>query len=231
MANDPWHPLHCSFQASHGKTVQHNLVRDKLWAFCRLAGFGNAATECKAYNATAHAQPDVVVTFDNDVHVIDVSGIDPCAVSYVSRASKRTRAAASLREQEKNTHYATMVRLHGVKFFPFVFETLGGLGKAAIEFAEKLAYHARAVPGSAAAGSFRHHLLSAISVIVQSCNADLVNFAYVESNDRDTGRPRHTAAATAAARRRPSAPHSRTLPNRAGNPSPAAPSLGHPGAA
>jgi len=189
MADDPWHPLHCAFQASHGKTVQHNLVRDKIRDFCHLAGFGNAITECKAYLPTAHAQPDVVVTFDNDIHAIDVSGTDPCAPSYVAAAARHTLHAAGSREREKNAHYSALVRLPGVQFFPFVFETLGGLSERAIEFVDKLSMHARARPGAVAVGSFKYHLLSAISVIIQTCNANLVNDAYVHCQELQSIHP------------------------------------------
>ena len=44
MANDPWHPIHCTFQNSHGKSLQHNKIRDLLHKFCLKAGLGAKLT-------------------------------------------------------------------------------------------------------------------------------------------------------------------------------------------
>ena len=94
LQSDPWHPLHFRFQASHGKSVQHNEVRDLLWNLCRKAGYANVRTEVKDYQATCHSIPDVVVTFDCTTHAIDVSGIDPCAPSHVAQSARHTLSSA-----------------------------------------------------------------------------------------------------------------------------------------
>ena len=121
MVDDPWHPLHCTFQASHGKSTQHNQVRDKLLEACRRIGLGNARTEASEYEATTGRRPDVIVTFDDAVHTVDVSGIDPCAASYVHGAARHTLHAAKARETDKKRAYALLIQLYGARFSPFVF--------------------------------------------------------------------------------------------------------------
>jgi len=178
MQDDPWHPLHCNFESSHGKSTQHNQIRDKLWEFCNEAGLGNARREASEYQQPCHVRPDLVVTFPNGVHTIDVSGTDPCAPSLVTSAARRTLSAASKREQTKNAAYARLVTMFGHQFSPFVFETHGGLGVQAMEFIDKLCLHASDRPGFRVQGQFRYHLLSALSVIIQTANAQFVSDHY-----------------------------------------------------
>ena len=166
MRSDPWHPLHCLFQASHGKSDQHNQIRDKLHEFCEKAGLGNARIEPRDYLSVCAVRPDLSVCFDSGVHTVDVSGTDPCAPSLVAAAARRTLSAASAREQTKITQYGPMVAAFGVQFSPFVFETHGGLGDKAMEFVDKLSLHAAARPGASSRGNFRFHLLSSLSVII-----------------------------------------------------------------
>ena len=178
LQSDPWHPLHCRFQASHGKSVQHNEVRDLLWNLCRKAGYANVRTEVKDYQATCHSIPDVVVTFDCTTHAIDVSGIDPCAPSHVAQSARHTLSSAHEREVQKNAQHALLSQRHDVSVVPFVFETHGGLGPRAIEFIDKLVLHDRGRAYEDSRKSFRHTILSAISVTIQRCNAAMVYDAY-----------------------------------------------------
>ena len=199
MADDPWHPIHCTFQASHGKSSQHNQIRDKLHEACGDIGLGNARKEAGEYEATTGRRPDVIVTFDDAVHTVDVSGIDPCCNSYVQQAARHTLHAAKDRETSKKRDYALLVQLFGHRFSPFVFETHGGLGPEAVAFVDLLCEHARTRPGEDVSGPFRFHLLSAISIIIQRANAQLIHDAYKQSRTRAeatrmSGRPQVVGA-------------------------------------
>jgi hypothetical protein len=181
MANDPWHPIHCRFQNSHGKSLQHNQIRDLLHEYCKLAGLGATTIEATQYQASAHAKPDLVVPFPANVTTVDVSGTDPTAPSYVAAAARSSLHAARRRETEKNNHYAELVRLYQLPLVPFVFETHGALGPRAMNFIDELSQHAQGRPGSEVSGAFRFQLLSRISVIVQTANAQLMRDAYTDS--------------------------------------------------
>ncbi len=139
MRSDPWHPLHCLFQASQRKSDQHNQIRDKLHELCeKAAGLGNARIEPRDYLSVCAVRPDLSVCFDSGVHTVDVSSTDPCAPSLVAAAARRTLSAASAREQTKITQCGPMLAAFGVQFSPFVFEKHGGLGDKAMEFVDKL---------------------------------------------------------------------------------------------
>ena len=181
MVDDPWHPIHCRFQNSHGKSLQHNQIRDLLEEYCKLAGLGATITEATQYQASSHARPDLVVPFPARVLTVDVSGTDPTAPSYVAAAARTSLHAAHRRETEKNGHYAELVRLYQLPFLPFVFETHGALGPRAMHFIDELSQHAQSRPGAATSGDFRFQLLSRISIIVQTANAQLMRDAYVAS--------------------------------------------------
>ena len=79
---------------------------------------------------------------------------------------------------QKNAQHALLSQRHDVSVVPFVFETHGGLGPRAIEFIDKLVLHDRGRAYEDSRKSFRHTILSAISVTIQRCNAAMVYDAY-----------------------------------------------------
>ena len=71
--------------------------------------------------------------FQEQPIAIDVSVTHPCARSYVN-AAKTQLGAATQRERKKILEYSKRHADQGVKFLPFVMETLGGFGPRAIDF-------------------------------------------------------------------------------------------------
>jgi hypothetical protein len=60
---------------------------------------------------------------------LDISVINPCAQSYITRAARASLGAAAIREREKNTKYEASCRDARISFSPVVFETYGAIGK------------------------------------------------------------------------------------------------------
>ena len=117
----------------------------------------------------------------------------------MQQAARHTLHAAKDRETSKKRDYALLVQLFGHRFSPFVFETHGGLGPEAVAFVDLLCEHARTRPGEDVSGPFRFHLLSAISIIIQRANAQLIHDAYKQSRTRAeatrmSGRPQVVGA-------------------------------------
>ena len=184
ISNDPCHPLHCMLEACGGKTVQHNQIRDKLFQFSFSANM-SPQKEPTQYTEAAHVKPDLMIPFADSVHCVDVSGTDPCAPSYLEAASRRTLSAAASRRQSKISQYRNLPQLFHVVFTPFVFETHGGLDSIAIDFVDKLAAESRhRLGGRSISGDFKYHLLSAISVIIQKSNAQVLIEAFANSHGR-----------------------------------------------
>ena len=181
MATDPWHPVHCAFQNSHGKSLQHNKIRDLLHKFCQKAGLGAATTEATQYQSASGVKPDVMIPFPMGMVALDVSGSDPTASSYVAAAARRSLSCAMSRETSKNNHYAGMVQRFQIEFQPFVFETHGALGPSAVAFIDRLSNYADRRPGAETDGSFKFQLMSRISIIIQVANAELTATAYSAS--------------------------------------------------
>ena len=181
MANDPWHPIHCTFQNSHGKSLQHNKIRDLLHKFCLKAGLGATTIEATQYQQASGVKPDVMVPFPLGMLALDVSGSDPTASTYVAAAARRSLSCATAREASKNSHYADMRQRFQIEFLPFVFETHGALGPSAMAFIDRLSEYADRRPGTEADGSFKFQLLARVSVIIQTANAELTATTYSAS--------------------------------------------------
>ena len=181
MANDPWHPIHCTFQNSHGKSLQHNKICDLLHKFCLKAGLGATTIEATQYQQASGVKPDVMVPFPLGMLALDVSGSDPTASTYVAAAARRSLSCATAREASKNSHYADMRQRFQIEFLPFVFETHGALGPSAMAFIDRLSEYADRRPGTEADGSFKFQLLARVSVIIQTANAELTATTYSAS--------------------------------------------------
>ena len=70
--------------------------------------------------------------------MVDISVINPCATSYVKKASKTSLAAATLREKAKEKRYAKVIKHNSSVFYPLIVETHGGFGKKLTAFLKML---------------------------------------------------------------------------------------------
>ena len=85
---------------------------------------------------------DGLFVFQEGPIAIDVSVTHPCARSYVAAASLLL-GAAKKRERKKMLEYEKRHQEQGVRFLPFVLETLGGIGPSAESFIKAMADDAR----------------------------------------------------------------------------------------
>jgi len=112
----------------------------------------------------APVEPDIVAVAQDVVYWLDVSVIDPMAVSYsgkiISANSRRdangarlTKVAAVIRETDKERKYKRVVEslsrsshqmIAGkvIEFVPAVFEATGAMGGKLMQFLQKMAVHA-----------------------------------------------------------------------------------------
>ena len=139
---------------------KHKQFNNTFIQFVQAAGLNvkNEPNNCFPLSSTA-LRPDAQIfgVFDDPKKVLltDVSATHPCTQSNFNAtfpSSEVHRAAASTREQEKNTKYVAESTRHDAVFLPIVFETYGSLGKRAISFfdhiADKIAGRWKHIPPS-----------------------------------------------------------------------------------
>jgi len=115
---------------------------------------------------------DGFFAFSREHAAIDVSVTHPMCKSYVSSAASRPLGAASTRERLKNMDYGERFRGQGVQFWPFVIETMGGIGKEASLFIKAMARDAFVTGASQLIpGNVESFIKKAVSAALQVGNA------------------------------------------------------------
>jgi len=143
LARDVCHPATCLL--NNGITVErHDAVRDKLARFIKCMR-PNAVVVMEPNQIAGHRQgnpkrPDILVDEGARSYAIDVSIVEPAAQSRMQHAtlsSLNTPGGAAIQEEEAKkleyrggAHFATLV--------PFVVESTGRLGPAALAFMNRV---------------------------------------------------------------------------------------------
>lgn len=127
---EPLHFLSCPILL-RSMTLRHNKV---LFNLAQIASILHIPTQIEPrVDYKDRRRTDGLFIFQEEPTAIDVSITHPCARSYVN-AARVQLGAASQREKKKTLEYDKRHAEQGIKFLPFVMETLGGFGPRAVDF-------------------------------------------------------------------------------------------------
>ena len=134
------HALTC-IRSQGKRTLRHDHLRDVLATTLKRL-YGAHAVQLETVLGQGLRRPDIVLTVQGQVTLIDVAVATPCSAQYLSRQSDRVAlAAATVFEAKKRRAYvATLqaLQLQQDALVPFVLEATGRLGQAATSFLERV---------------------------------------------------------------------------------------------
>ena len=128
----PSHCLFCIPPAGASVTYRHDLVKNVLAYWARIAG---AAVEIEPRNLFpgSNMRPDLLVHLGCTRYLIDNVISHPLAPSHVARA-QRSLGTAAYAETRKRRAYGQLCAGIGASFVPFSCESFGAIGECASTF-------------------------------------------------------------------------------------------------
>lgn len=142
--DESFHGLNCT--GTKGERVsRHNYIRNLLAdTLSRVFGHNVVMTEPQV---PGNCRADIQLITGNAVHWIDIAVVNPASVKCCAKGAANTDgAAAAKKELEKRAKYAPVLRTAGLNesaLIPFVLETTGRFGEAALAWLDKV----RTLPG------------------------------------------------------------------------------------
>ena len=167
----PSHCLSCIPPAGASVTYRHDLVKNVLAYWARIAG---AAVEIEPRNLFpgSNMRPDLLVHLGCTRYLIDNVISHPLAPSHVARA-QRSLGTAAYAETRKRRAYGQLCAGIGASFMPFSCESFGAIGECASTFIKALCTHAAQFSPWTHAAFYRAVSFS-IGVAIQQGNARIV---------------------------------------------------------
>jgi hypothetical protein len=117
---------------------------------------------------TKRVRPDLDILLPDLNLMLDVAVTHP---GMPSCKSERSCAAADAMQAIKNRHYKDWALERGGKFFPFILETHGALGRQAEDVLKLLTKAASAAPLPVSVREFMQNTRQALSITLQRGNA------------------------------------------------------------
>ena len=167
----PSHCLSCIPPAGASVTYRHDLVKNVLAYWARIAG---AAVEIEPRNLFpgSNMRPDLLVHLGCTRYLIDNVISHPLAPSHLARA-QRSLGTAAYAETRKRRAYGQLCAGIGASFVPFSCESFGAIGECASTFIKALCTHAAQFSPWTHAAFYRAVSFS-IGVAIQQGNARIV---------------------------------------------------------
>jgi hypothetical protein len=176
LKQDMWHWLGCTNGVAGAALQQrHNRVRNLLRDHV-LRAKGIAQLE-PTNLGNDNKRPDLLVTFRGTQYILDVAVIHQLAYSHLVRRGSPMLA----KEQEKIRKYKAMARQQQMDFVPFIMDTSGGLGPAAVKFLQKLSVHSRDLNGAWSQAEIDGRLRDTLAVAIQDGNWRIVHSSYLNA--------------------------------------------------
>ena len=117
------------------------------------------------------------VTFHGKQYILDVAIIHQLAYSHLVRRGSPMVA----KQREKIRKYKDMARQQRMDFVPFIMDTCGGFGPAAVDFLQKLSIHSRDLNGAWSQAEIDGHLRDTLAVAIQDGNWRIVHSSYLNA--------------------------------------------------
>lgn len=180
LLDDPFHRLHCKYESSRGRRMQHDHVVSRIVSFARACGHHAVREPGFFRDEDSNVHPDGYIHWSDGSHMLfDVRGFDPLAPTHVNTNPRTVSDAAGVLKMNKYRETGK-VSYPDIQFTPFIFDTLGGLSKSAVSLLQRLA---KLGPIS----SFRDwsklftNELAAIAVSIQIDNAAIIHSSFASA--------------------------------------------------
>ena len=142
------HALSCS--RGGGTIHRHNLLRGVLQAMCLAGGHYSRVEPRGIVSALGPKEGGDLLIYGAAPGrrnlMVDVSVVNPCALSYVGAASVAPLAAAEARARTKDAHYKEACERDGIHFTPLPIEAFGAFGDQTVEFVRRMTHDVRSPP-------------------------------------------------------------------------------------
>jgi hypothetical protein len=180
LRSDPWHFMTCKPLSKGEVTVRHDEVESALYRSALIMGF-QAVRQPVGLDTSSDLRPDLMVILPGRRIVTDVAICHPLAPSRVEKVSSVT-ALRTAREIEgvKRRRYLKMKTRHQMEVIPFVVETCGGMGPAAVKLLKAMAKASQEHLAMWPKQAILQHVVGSVAIAVQRGSA----MAYLEGYDR-----------------------------------------------
>jgi hypothetical protein len=157
-------------------TYRHDSVKQLLARLLRHAAIDVRLEPRAVYND--ERRPDLCVAMGSRQILIDVSVRHPFSPTYLhSNLAMQPLGVALDAERRKRARYQSGASAANMEFVPFVLETTGGWGPAAVAFTRSAATHAADFTSNHRTSTL-NQLTQGLSMAVQRGNAQLLLGAY-----------------------------------------------------
>jgi hypothetical protein len=159
-----------------GMNLRHNMITNAVVQIAQDAGYETVREQNMIDDQGVVTRADAALysQYANRPPImVDISVINPCATSYVKKASKKSLAAATLRENSKEKRYTQVIKHNSSVFYPLIVETHGGFGRKLTAFLKMLVTDATDHHhlSETEARSWLHNAKCTIAVALQVGNA------------------------------------------------------------
>jgi len=172
MQLDPWHHLNCLNLRSQSHTQRHDRVVKRIAQWCHRLGL---SARIEPRTEDERQRPDLSIVAGTKRYLVDVTVVNPLALSNLAVASSAPLATAEKAAKLKLTKYADLAKRSRATFVPFAVETTGGFCKAAVQFVKDVTSAASKLHFSWCPSEEVRGLLPSIAAAVQSGNAHAVS--------------------------------------------------------
>jgi hypothetical protein len=181
IRKDPWHFLTCNTVKNGEVSIRHDEVETALYRSALLMGFQAVKQPTGLDLLSSDLRPDLMVIMPGRRILVDVAICHPLAPGRVKQAtSLKALGTAKRTEGEKRRKYLKMKTRHPMEILPFVVETCGGVGPAAVKLLKAMARAAEEYLGMWPKQDIIRHVVGSVAIAVQKGSA----MAYLEGYDR-----------------------------------------------
>ena len=139
ITEDPWHFMTCKKLSKGEVSVRHDEVESALYRSALIMGL-QAVRQPTGLDTSSDLRPDLMVILPGRRILIDVAICHSLAPGRVKKAtSLKALGTAKYMEGEKRRKYLKMKTRNQMELMPFVVETCGGVGPAAVKLLKAMA--------------------------------------------------------------------------------------------
>ena len=180
IKKDPWHFMTCR-KLTHGEVgVRHDEVETALYRSALMMGL-QAVRQPKGLQSSSDLRPDLMVILPGRRILTDVAICHPLAPGRVLDGKSRTTlGSAKTLEADKRRKYRKMKAQHQMELRPFVVETCGGMGPAAVKLLKAMAAAGEEHLAMWPKKDIMRYVVGSVAIAVQRGSA----MAYLEGYDR-----------------------------------------------
>ena len=161
-------------------TVRHNEVETALYRSALIMGL-QAVRQPAGLDTSSDLRPDLMMILPGRRILTDVAICHPLAPSRVKKGiPQRTLGTAKSMEQVKRSKYLKLKTRHQMELIPFVVETCGGMGLAAVKLLKAMAAAGEEYLAMWPKRDIIRHVVGSVAIAVQRGSA----MAYLEGYDR-----------------------------------------------